>query len=349
MRLFEASLQELNIESELVRSVHFKWGREARPLLKSLKGLPADHMIKWICRTSSYEGLACEWSLALAFESGLKLKIPVRAEYIRALLAELQRILWGFHYLSMTFKALGDEPRVQQAMRLREFLFQSLEIFTGSRVLPQVIVVGGVERDLSVGDIRKFREVLKNIEFEMRLFFRDLSDEALFLRRLKGVLTLSSDKLASIGWEGPVLQASGQDVDRRSRSPYGVYQDLTVKRFVPGNEGNSSDDALARFQAVLFQIRQSVNLCYHLIVSFPDGEYRMDTGLIETNKLKSRGTVEGATGSIHTVLENGEVKILTNSIRVRPHLESLLEGLYWHDFDLGLASLGFSFEEADVQ
>jgi Ni,Fe-hydrogenase III large subunit len=306
-------------------------------------------MIKWICRTSSYEGLACEWSLALAFESALKIKIPVRAEYIRALLAELQRILWGFHYLSMTFRSLGDEPRVQQALRLREFLFQSLEIFTGSRILPQVIVVGGVERDLSVGDIRKFREVLKNIEFEMRLFFRDLSDEALFLRRLKGVLPLSSESLSAVGWEGPVLQASGQDVDRRSRTPYGVYQELAVKRFVPGNEGNSSEDALARFQAVLFQIRQSVNLCYHLIVSFPEGEHRMKIEGLDPKQVKSRGTVEGATGSIHSIIENGEVKILTNSIRVRPHLEKLLVGLHWDDFDLALASLGFSFEEADVQ
>lgn len=349
MRLFEASLQELNIESERVARVQFKWGRESRPLLQSLKGLPANHMIKWISRTSSFEGLACEWSLALAFESALKLKIPVRAQSIRALLAELQRILWGFHFLATLFRALGDEPRVQQALRLREFLFQSLEIFTGSRILPQVIVVGGVERDLSVGDIRKFREVLKNIEFEMRLFFRDLSDEALFIRRLKGVLTLPAERLSSLGWGGPVLQASGQDSDCRSHSPYGVYQELNVKRFIPGNEGNSSEDALARFQSVLFQIRQSVNISYHLIVNFPEGENRMSVAPFEVSKIKSKGTVEGASGTIHCLVDGEDIKILTQSMRVRPHLEKILEGLHCDDFDLGLASLGFSFEEADLQ
>lgn len=348
MRLFAANLQELNIDSERVDRVRFAWGREFKPLFESLRDLPPDPMIKWVSRTSSYEGFACEWALAQAFEEAAKIQVPTRGQSIRGLLAELQRILWGFHFLSSIFRAIGDVPRVEQALRLREFLFQALEIFTGSRVLPQTVVVGGVSRDLSVGDIKKFREVLKNVEFEMRLFFRDLSDELLFQRRLKGILHLSAERLSGLGWEGPVLQASGLDQDCRSREPYSVYSELNIKRFVPGNEGNSSCDALARFQAVLFQIRQSVNISYHLIVNFPDGEFRTQVPTLNPQKLSGRGKVEGATGSVQAILKEGKVKILTNSMRVRPHLENILEGVHFDDFDLALASLGFSFEEADL-
>lgn len=345
----EHLIKELIVKDDLVSTVKFMWGLEERPLWAALKNLGPQEKIKWVDRVNPYESCAAEWSLALAYENLLKIKVPLRGEYIRALLAELQRILWGFNVLATVFKSIEDQVRFEQALRLREYIFQGQEIFTGSRILPQAFVIGGVERDFSVGEIRKFKDLLKNIEFELRMFFRDLLDDILFTHRLRTVLPLPKETLSALSWYGPVGQASGLVQDLRVKAPYGIYESLTIKHFTPGAEGASHDDALARVQSVLFQIRQSVNACYHMLVAFPEGEFRTKVDLGKASVADATATVEGASGPVTAIISKGEVRVTTTSMRIAPWLSKICEGIHCEDLELAISSLGFSFEEADLR
>lgn len=342
-------IKELIIKDDLVSQIRFRWGLEQRPIWQSLKNLHPQDKIKWIDRANPFEAIAMEWSLVLAYEKNLKIKVPTRAEYIRALLAELQRMLWGFNVLYQVFLSIEDRIRAEQSLRLREYGFQGQEIFTGSRILPQALAIGGVERDFSIGEIRKFKDLLKNIEFEMRMFFKDLMEETLFTRRLMGVFPLNARTLAHLSWFGPVGQASGLNHDLRLSQHYGIYDQLTIKPFLPSVDGFSSSDALARFQAVLFQIRQSVNICYHLLVAFPEGEFRVPVELGSESVESSTATVEGASGPVTAIVSGVEAKVTTTSMRVAPWLATICENVHYEDIHLALASLGFSFQEADLR
>lgn len=334
---------------EKIQKVNLNWGRNDRPFWKTIEKMQPNAQIKWCDRISAYEAVACEWALAMCYEKALNIKVSVRSNHIRALLAELQRLLWGFNYLKQIFTATDDTIRVEQALRIREYLFQGQEIFTGSRVLPQALCIGGVERDFSVGDIRKFKEILKNVEFEIRTFFKDLTTETLFSERLSGVLICPRSVLEEIHWLGPIGQASGIHKDLRNTDHYGTYSDLSIKYFIAGQEGNSINDGLARVQSVLFQIRQSINICYHLLVSMPDGDVRSDYNPKEN--LPSQvimSQVEGATGPVVATLERNRIQISTVSMRVKSELEKIILGMETDDLMLGLATLGFCFEEADL-
>lgn len=347
--MFHNDFKSIESFDERVSRVELRWGRHQRPLWRSLEKLTPDAQIKWIDRVSAFEAVSCEWALALVYEKALNIQVSNRANHIRALLSELQRLLWGFDFLSKTFRALQDSIRIEQALRLREYVFQGQEVFTGSRVLPQALKIGGVERDFSVGDIRKFKEILKNIEFEIRMFFKDLTSESLFTDRLKNVLPISKEVVKKFNWYGPVGQASGLAQDLRLSDRYGTYGDLVIKCFEAGANGNSEFDALARVQCVLFQIRQSINICYHLLVSIPDGEIASTRSeVLDIPKKTFMAQVEGASGPIVATLQDKKITVTTVSTRVHKDIEELLVGSETEDLELSLATLGFSFEEADL-
>ncbi len=338
-----------------VSRVELRRGLELRPLFSTLERLPPNLAIKWSDRLNPLESIACEWSLAQCYEKAFAVKVPKRGEHLRTIAAEVQRLIWIYSFLGNLFRFLGDQIRLQQALRLREFLLSSQEIFSGSRILPQVICIGGVERDLSLGEVRKIREAVLASSRELSRFFSSLDLDLLLQRRLTDLVPISQRFCKLARWTGLVGRASGYHFDLREVSPYGVYEklqdQLTLCR-MPGTEVRRSSDAWMRLSMALHLARGTQSLVLNALETLPEGPAVSDVSQV-SHSIPHEGVFtaacEGASGLVVAVVTDGSVRIRTTSMRVQPVVEDLLVGTCLEDVEIALATLGYEAIDGDLR
>lgn len=336
---------ELHSHEHKISSLKINWGLEKRPLWAVMESLPLNAMIKWVDRFAPFEAIASEWAVVEAIETGLKLQVPGRVQSMRAIYLEIQRVLWSFDYFTGIFKAIDDSVRFEEAMRLREMVFEIQETLTGNRVLPQILRVGGIERDLSLGESKKLRTTIQQLSDTFRFFFGEVAEDPLIMRRLQGVLPIPKEKAIEISLRGPLGHASGVLEDARVRDPIGIYSTYGIHCY----EGAPTGDALARFKSVQFQVAQSLKLLALFLAAIQDGEWHIkvpaDSKIPDGAWLT---VVEAGPGPMYALVRNREIRLSGHSTRMRGSLAGLLLGLDSDDFELGLASLAVDFAQADI-
>lgn len=348
----------LKFDGDRIEQASIRWGANDRPLWKTLESLDLAVAVKWADRFSAYEAISAEWCMAGAIEKANNIICPPRAEFLRTIYAEIQRLLWCFQYLGKIFKILGDEIRYQQCLKLREQIFECQEVLTGSRILPQIFCIGGLERDLSIGEKRKLKALLRTIEYEFRIYFRDLSNDLMLMTRMKGLLPISKKTAVAFSIFGPAGQASGATHDLRSASPYGVYDKFTLTSFDRSRTvdwfsesvvRSERGDGLSRMRSVFFQIRQSLGVVDSALEQIAEGPIvtKFDTVLKMKSGIWIFG-VESGSGPAYGMFNDGKIRIMSHSLRMTHFLEKLLLGLYADDFELAAASLGIDFSQADL-
>jgi Ni,Fe-hydrogenase III large subunit len=337
---------EMHSHEHKVSQVDVNWGFENRPLWHILTQLSPNAIVKWVDRYSPMEAIACEWAVANAYESALKISVPSRVQNMRAIYLEIQRVLWCVHYFSGVFRAIEDDIRFQEALRLREMVFEIQETLTGNRVLPQVIKIGGLERDLSLGESKKLRATIHQLHDTFKYFFGELTDDPLIARRLAGVLTIPLEKAWKISLRGPLGQASGVLQDSRVKDPIGIYTQYGIHYF----DGPQRGDALSRLRSVQFQVGQSLKLLALFLSSVPEGTHQTTfDGELKLPQTALWSVVEAGPGPLYAFVRGKEIRLCGHSARLKGTFERLLIGLDSDDFELGLASMGMDFSQADLE
>ena len=354
----DSNRMRFSFDGDRINSASIKWGAENRPLWATLDKLPLQAAVKWVDRFSPFEAIAVEWTFSQCFEEMFGIEIPARAQDLRTIYSEVQRLLWAFHYCANLFKTLGDEIRYQQFLRLREQVLEGQEILTGSRVLPQILCIGGIERDLSVGEKKKLKTLVRNIEYEMRLFFKDLPGDQFVMGRLAGLLVISERTARRLSILGGLGQASGAANDLRVDSPYGSYKRVTLQIFDSERTVDWFDnllmrptkgDGLNRLRSVFFQIRQSLNIIDVILDTLKEGEVRLELGeMPEVQPGVWIKGVEGGSGPIFCIVNEGKIRFSSHSIRMVGIVEHLLKGSRADDWELSIASLAIDFMQADL-
>ena len=167
-----------------------------------------------------------EHAPAIAFEKLYGIKAPPRAEYIRALVVELNRIF--SHSLMMGFLALdmGGLTPILYSFINRDEIVEMLSAISGQRMLFNFFRVGGVNWDVNdefLSRLGTWRgHVLKNIEMNEWM----ITENEIFTARTRGMGVLTGDEAISLGVTGPNLRASGVPFDVRKAHPYSIYDEL---------------------------------------------------------------------------------------------------------------------------
>jgi NADH-quinone oxidoreductase subunit D len=210
-----------------------------------------------------------ELGVVLAVERLLELEVPVRAVWIRTLLAELNRILNHLMFLGAYPLELGAITPVFYAFREREVLQRVMEELSGGRMHYMFNRVGGLKDDLPEGWLGRTRRAL----VELRRGVGDIEDliggNEIFRARTKGVGVLNIGQVAQYGVSGPIARASGLDFDLRRDEPYLAYGELNIPVIT-----RTAGDCLARFECLLGQVHASILLadaCLDRIADLPDG------------------------------------------------------------------------------
>jgi NADH-quinone oxidoreductase subunit D len=210
-----------------------------------------------------------EWAYCRAVEKLASIEVPERAEYLRTLLAELNRItshlIW-YAGVTMDIGALGT-PFIY-AWVAREKIFDFFESVSGGRMMPNWMRIGGVRTDIDRELLHDMRDFLANdFAKECDVYEALLTGNEIVVSRMKDVGVFTVDQLTEWGITGPALRASGSTIDLRRDKPYGVYDRLDFEVC-----SDKVGDSLARCRVRLREIRESAKMCVQIIDCLPEGE-----------------------------------------------------------------------------
>jgi Ni,Fe-hydrogenase III large subunit/Ni,Fe-hydrogenase III component G len=201
-----------------------------------------------------------------AVEQAAGIAIPRRAEYIRTLMLEIERIHSHLLWLGVAGHLIGFDTVFMQAWRVREQIMWLCERLTGNRKTYGMIIIGGVRRDITPETAADIRGVLDTIETELRGLKRAIEHDTAIHKRTKDVGVLSTAETIQWSLVGPVARARGVDIDARRDHPYAAYGDLTFD--VPVFTGC---DVWSTLLVRLLETFESIGLVRQVLDKMPAG------------------------------------------------------------------------------
>jgi NADH-quinone oxidoreductase subunit D len=211
--------------------------------------------------------MACNWVFCLGAEKLAEIEVPERAEYIRVIMVELNRIASHLVWLGTFGLDLGAVTPFLYCLREREWIMDLFEMTCGQRLLYNYIRVGGVSKDLPVGFEKKCLEFVDYFEPLVDDYEDLLTNNPIFLTRTKNIGILPLDTALDYAVSGPILRASGMKWDLRKDDPYGYYHKFDFD--IPtGTVGDTWDRYIVR----IHEMRQSARIVRQAIEGLPEGD-----------------------------------------------------------------------------
>jgi NADH-quinone oxidoreductase subunit D len=254
-------------------------------------------------KTDYVSAMTAELAYVSAVEKVGKVEVPKRAQYLRVLVAELQRVashcLWlGTWCLDMGGALGGGATVFLYCIRERELILDLFEALTGARLLYGFHQIGGIRYDLPAGWTQTCRETVDFIERRIDEYEAMLEDNPFFLVRTQGVGVVSRELAQDVGLSGPLIRASGVGYDVRRAEPYSSYEDFD---FVIPVE--LAGDCYARYRVRMQEFRQSIRIARQVLDGLPEGPISSRPGVksvgqVRIAKGEGYGRVEGARGEV---------------------------------------------------
>jgi NADH-quinone oxidoreductase subunit D len=210
-----------------------------------------------------------ELGFVIAVERLAGIEVPERAQWIRTMFAEWNRILNHLMFSGSYPLELGAMTPIFYAFREREMIQDLVESATGARMHHSYCRVGGLKDDLPAGFLRRSVDVLAAVRKTIREFERLIMGNEIIFARCRNVGVLPAETALGYGTSGPVLQASGVPMDPRKDEPYEKYGEVEFD--VPvGQTGDSYD----RLWVLVERMKQSCNIIEQCMDRLPPGEFR---------------------------------------------------------------------------
>ncbi len=204
----------------------------------------------------------------LAVEKLLDLEIPKRAQYLRVMFAELQRISAHLLWVATHALDIGAMTVLFYAFRERETVTEILELVTGARLTPSFIRVGGLAADIPETFLPRVKEFVQDFPKRVDEYETLLTENIIWKKRTQNISPLSGEECLNYGVTGPVLRASGVNYDVRKAYPYSSYEDFDFE--IPlGAKGDVYDRYLVRLK----EMRQSNRIVEQAVAKLPPGPY----------------------------------------------------------------------------
>ncbi len=203
-----------------------------------------------------------------AVEAIAEVEVPPRAQFLRIIHLELNRIMSHLVWLGTSALDLGAISMFWYCFREREQILDLFEMSSGQRMHTRYFQVGGVIEDIPQGFAQKLREFVDAMPKRADQYNALLHGNEIVLQRLRGTCALDAERLLSYGVTGPLLRAAGHPWDLRKAAPYSSYEKFDFK--VPvGTVGDNYD----RFVVRLAEIYESVKIIDQALQGLPEGPY----------------------------------------------------------------------------
>ena len=294
----------------------------------------------------------CSFTHIIAFlravEDAAGIEVPIRAQYIRSLVLELERVHSHILWSGVACYTFGYDSAFNLGMLLREKVMDVLEALTGNRVNYGVGTVGGVRRDLTPKAAEAVREMISFYRREFQAFLDVVTEDPIAKARMRNVGVLSTEDAVRYCALGPTARGSGLRIDLRYSSPYEAYGDLWVKPLVPQDyTGEVHGDVFDRFFVRVMEVVQSLDLLEKIVDGIPEGPITWEPKLPKVlSALKAAdgigwGIIEGPRGDdTHVVkLTKGEENITWWKVRAPTYANAVSWPLMFKDQEIADAPL----------
>src|SRR5438477_302998 len=254
-------------------------------------------------KTDYVAAMTSELAYVRAAEMVGKIDVPRRAQYLRVIAAELQRVashcLWlGTWCLDMGGALGGGATVFLYCIREREDVLDLFESLTGARLLYGFHQPGGTRYDLPAGWTEQCRKTLDRVEQRIGEYEAMLENNPFFLVRTQGVGVISRELAQEIGVSGPLLRGSGIDHDLHKAAPYSSYEHFQFR--VPVE---TAGDCFARYRVRMVEFRESIRIARQVLDGLPEGPISSRPGVksvgqVRVPKGEGYARVEGARGEV---------------------------------------------------
>ena len=240
-----------------------------------------------------------------ATERLIELEVPPRAQYLRVIHMELNRIMSHLVWLGTSALDLGAISMLWYCFREREQILDLFEMSSGQRMHPRYIQVGGVFEDIPLGFEAKLRDFVSTMPERVDQYAALLDRNEIVLRRLRNVAVVPEQELLALGVTGPLLRATGNPWDLRKAAPYSSYDHFDFQ--VPvGTIGDNYD----RYRVRMAEMKESTRIIEQALDGLPEGPY------ISTNRKYALPPRHELATSMEALIHH--FKLVTEGYRVPP-------------------------------
>ena len=260
------------LDGEVVLDIEPVFGYLHRGIEKLAEQRTFTGFIPLTDRLDYVSSMSNNMAYAMAVERLAGIKVPERAEYIRVIMAELQRIA---NHLIANGSFLNDcgayfTPFLYM-FREREKILDLFEMVSGQRLTYNYMRVGGVSQDIPDEFLPALAKFVKQMPGKVDEYDRLLKQNEILLARAKGVGIISKEQAVNCGISGPILRASGVKWDWRRADPYSIYD-----RFEFDIPTASDGDCYDRFRVRMEEMRQSLRIVEQAMKQIPAGPVRAE-------------------------------------------------------------------------
>lgn len=288
------------------------------------------------------------WTYCRCIEHIAGLEVSKRAQYIRDVISELERIHSHLLWLGVACHIVGHDSMFMQIWADREDTMDILENLTGNRVNYAMNIIGGVRRDFTPEQIEAALKCMDELEERMFVIQDFLVNDKTIAMRTKKVGILTYEDAIRIGAEGPHARASGVPMDVRIDSPYSSYEDFEFKC-----RTHPDGDVFSRVVVRVEEIFDSISIIRQALTNLPDGKLNNGYKMIKIPAGEFVARHEAPRGHlVYKVVTDGgqtnkRVSIHVPTFRNAPTVPTMLKGNTVADAGLIVASIDPCFSCMD--
>jgi len=258
---------EFTVDGEIVTAANIRLGFVHRGIEKGAEDRNWTqnlYLVERVCGICSH---VHAMALAIGVEQLAGVTIPKRAQAIRTLVAELERVHSHMLWLGVAAHEGGFDTLFMYSWRDRETVMDLLEGLTGNRVHYSVNVIGGVKVEVTPQQADAIRKGVDFLEERAHHYMKVVTTDETFLGRTRDVGTMTKEQALLFGAVGPTARASGAELDIRRAAPYAAYQDFPVN-VVTGTQG----DLKERFIVRIKELYETFRLIREILERMPAGD-----------------------------------------------------------------------------
>ena len=292
----------LYVEGEMVRGCEYRGFMVHRGIEKLAESVMSYNDIPMLAeRICGICGCVHSVAYTQAVESAVALKPPPRAEYIRTIMLEIERLHSHLLWTGLACHILGFDTLFMQSFRIREPIMWIAEKITGNRKTYALCQIGGVRWDFTPEVKVELRQTLDKLEAEWRPIAAAVSGDKNIQKRTRGVGVADKKLVKNAGLVGPVARAAGVDMDCRRDHPYAAY-DRVEFNVITAKDGDVWSRLLVRMEEVF----ESIRIIRQCLDKMEDGPLQLE--IKEELPIGRIGlsSIEAPRGESHHFLITGE-------------------------------------------
>ncbi|HLW56320.1 MAG TPA: NADH-quinone oxidoreductase subunit D [Bacteriovoracaceae bacterium] len=262
---------EIKTDSEIVAHAIPHVGYLHRCMEKHSENLDYRGVIPFVDRLDYLAAMSMEWTYVAAVEKMLGTEVPRRAELLRIMCAELQRIASHLVAFGTYIIDLGPQTVFLYAFDMREKILRMFEEVSGARMLYNYIWIGGVWNDWTDEQLKNVEDFCDQMEVEAKKYYELNSSNKIFINRTANVGIMSTKDCFDFGATGPVLRGSGYAWDLRKVKPYSLYEEFDFDVCVGTGEIGQVGDCYNRYIVRMNEVLESIKIIRQVLKKLEPG------------------------------------------------------------------------------